>query len=104
MKVESYLGIVKYILKGAFSNDYYLILYYRKSPCPPFIDPFYIQLNHLSSRRCGFDPWVGKTLWRREWQPTPVLMPGELHGQRSLVGYSPWDPKELEMTERLTLS
>ena len=33
-------------------------------------------------------------LWRRKWQPTPVLMPGESHGQRSLVGYSPWGHKE----------
>ena len=37
-----------------------------------------------------FDPWVGKIPWRREWLPTPVFLPGEFHGQRSLVGYSPW--------------
>ena len=36
-----------------------------------------------------FDPWVGKIPWRRVWQPTPVFLPGESHGQRSLVGYSP---------------
>ena len=36
-----------------------------------------------------FDPWVGKIPWRREWQPTPVFLPGEYHEQRSLVGYSP---------------
>ena len=41
-------------------------------------------------RRHRFDPWVGKILWRREWQPTPVFLPGESHGQRSLDGYSPW--------------
>ena len=40
--------------------------------------------------RQGFDPWVRKILWRRVWQPTPVSLPGESHGQRSLVGYSPW--------------
>ena len=34
--------------------------------------------------------------WRREWQPTPVLLPGKSHGQRSLVGYSPWGRKELD--------
>ena len=38
----------------------------------------------------GFDPWVGKTPWRREWLPTPVFLPGEFHGQRRLVGYSSW--------------
>ena len=42
--------------------------------------------------------------WRRAWQPTPVLLPGESHGQRSLVGYSPCGHKELEATEQLTLS
>ena len=45
-----------------------------------------------------------KISWRRRWQPTPVLLPGESHGQRSLVGYSPWGRKELDTTERLTLS
>ena len=39
--------------------------------------------------------------WRRKWQPTPVLLPGESHGWRSLVGYSPWGRKEFDMTERL---
>ena len=50
-----------------------------------------------------FDPWVRKIPWRREWQPTPVFLPGEFHGQRSLVGYSPWDWKESDTTEQLTL-
>ena len=40
--------------------------------------------------RLGFDSWVGKIPWRRPWQPTPVFLPGESHGQRSLAGYSPW--------------
>ena len=40
-------------------------------------------------RRCGFDPWVGKIPWRRTWQPTPLFLPRESHGQRSLAGYSP---------------
>ena len=40
--------------------------------------------------RCGFDPWVRKIPWRRAWKPTPVFLPGQSHGQRSLVGYSPW--------------
>ena len=49
-------------------------------------------------RRCGFDPWVRKIPWREKWQPTPVFLPGKSHGQRSLVGYSPWGHKELDMT------
>ena len=40
--------------------------------------------------------------WRREWQPTPVFLPGESHEQRSLVSYSPWGRSELDMTDRLT--
>ena len=48
----------------------------------------------LQCRRHGFDPWVGKIPWRREWQPTQVFMPGESHRQKSLVGYSPWGRKE----------
>ena len=39
-------------------------------------------------QRCGFSPWVRKIPWRRAWQPTPVFLPGESHGQRSLEGYS----------------
>ena len=36
----------------------------------------------------GSIPGLGKIPWRRVWQPTPVFLPGKLHGQRSLVGYS----------------
>ena len=45
---------------------------------------------------------LGKIPQRKTWQPTPVLLPGESHGQRSLVGYSPWGGKELDTTERLS--
>ena len=50
-------------------------------------------------KRHEFDPWVGKIPWTRAWQPTPVSLPGESHGQRSLTGYSPWGHKELDTTE-----
>ena len=45
--------------------------------------------QYRDAKRRVFDPWVGKIPWRRKWQPTPVFFPGESHGQRSLVGYSP---------------
>ena len=45
--------------------------------------------------------WVEKIPWRRKWQPTPVFLPGKFHGQRNLVGYSPWGHKELATTEQL---
>ena len=48
-----------------------------------------------------FNLWVRKIPWRRKWQPTPVLLPGESHGRRSLVGYSPRGRKESDTTERL---
>ena len=52
-----------------------------------------------SGKRHRFDPWVGKIPWRKGWQPTPVFVPGESHEQGSLVGYSPWGRKELDMTD-----
>ena len=52
--------------------------------------------------RCRFSPWVGKTPWSRKWQPTPVFLPGESQGQRSLEGCGPWGYKELDTTERRT--
>ena len=58
--------------------------------------------NWLHCRRPRFCPWVGKIPWKREWQPTPVFLTIEFHGQRSLVGYSPWSRKELDTTEQLT--
>ena len=54
------------------------------------------------SLQCGrpeFNPWVRKIPWRRKWQPTPVFLRGKFHGQRSLVGYSPWGRQELDRTE-----
>ena len=50
-----------------------------------------------------FDPWLGIS-WRRAWQPTPVFLLREFHGQSSLVGYSPWGRKESDTTERQILS
>ena len=47
--------------------------------------------------------WVGKISWRREWLPTPIFLPGDFCGQKSLAGYSPWDRKEQDMAEQLTL-
>ena len=55
-----------------------------------------------NARDLGFDAWVGKIPWRREWLLTPVFSPVEFQGQRSLVGYSLWGHKELDMTTWLT--
>ena len=53
-------------------------------------------------RRCMFDSWVRIISWRRAWPPTPILLPGESNGQRSLVGYIPWGRKESDTTEPLS--
>ena len=50
-------------------------------------------------RELGAIPGTGRFPWVRAWQPTPVFLPGDAHGQRSLVGYSSWGHKDLDMTE-----
>ena len=50
----------------------------------------------------GSIPGSGSFPWRRKWQSTPVFLPGKSNGQRGLAGYSPWGPKESDMTERLS--
>ena len=57
--------------------------------------------NFWQCRRPGFNPWVSKVPWRRKWKPSPIFLPGEVHRQRSLSGYSPQGHKELDMTEWL---
>ena len=56
----------------------------------------------MQYRRCGFDPWVRKIPWRRKWQPTLKFLPGNSHGQRSLVGYSPLALKRAKHNLALT--
>ena len=58
----------------------------------------------LSGKEAACHLWDGTIPWGRKWQPTPVFLPGESHGQRSLDGYSPWGRKELATTEQLTIS
>ena len=64
--------------------------------------------NKILKRRCIAGRWMDEALtrgsqrvWRRQWHPTPVLLPGKSHGRRSLVGCSPWGCKESDMTEQL---
>ena len=60
--------------------------------------------KYLQCRRPGYNHQVGKIPWRRKWQPTPVFLPGEFHGQRNRAGYSPWDHRELDTTVWLTFT
>ena len=59
--------------------------------------------NTGNIRDVGLISGLGRFPWRRAWLPTPVLLPGESHGQRSLVSYSPFGHRESNMTEWLTL-
>ena len=52
------------------------------------------------TRETGSNPRSGRFPWRREWQPTPIFLPGEFQGQRSLAGCSSWGHKLLNITER----
>ena len=73
-------------------------------PSPVFLG-FYGGLDGKKSNCSVGDlaqSWVGKIFWRRAWQPTPVFLPGDPHGQRNLAGYNPWGCKELDSAERLS--
>ena len=59
--------------------------------------------NPLAMQETWFNPWVGEIPWRRDWQPTPVFLPGEFHGQRSLVA-TVHGIAESNATEQLTLT
>ena len=67
--------------------------------------PWWLNWKRISllCRKPGFNPCVRKIPWRRKWQPTPVFLPGESHGQRSLAGYSSRGRKEADTTEQLSL-
>ena len=59
------------------------------------------RLQCRRQKRCWFDSWLGKSPCRIAWQPIPVFMPGESHGQGNLAGYSPWGCRESDMTSCL---
>ena len=69
----------------------------------PVVQRSRIRLQCRGCRRRRFDPCMGKIPWRRAWQPTPVFLPGESHGQRRQAGYSSQDHKDSNMTEQLSL-
>ena len=63
------------------------------------------EVSACNSGEPGWSPGLGTSLenCRREWQSTPVFLPGESHHQRTVAGYSPWGRKESEMIEQLKL-
>ena len=87
------------------SHEVFLVssIQWVDNPKYPYkVHPGVIHLVNSSSFSCTYVTLLCiRNNWRRKWQPTPVLLPGKFHGQRSLVGYSPWGCKESDMTERL---
>ena len=86
---------------GIFQWEVFHLVYYLQG-FPGGTSGKEIACQFRRHKRRGFHPWVGKIPWRRwtrAWQPTPVFLPGESCGQRSLAGYSPSSCKELDTTE-----
>ena len=75
------------VIQFWFPTDLFYDL--AKGSCSSLLDSVGEGEGCLQCMRHRFDPWVGKIPWRRNWQPTPVFLPGEFLGQRNLVGYSP---------------
>ena len=88
LHIEGYLSIYIPIYLSVYLslwiNKYVWNISYRASLVAQMVN------NLPAMQEIRFDLWVRKIPWRREWQPTPVFLPGEFHGQRSLEGYSQW--------------
>ena len=106
--VNTYTHVLFAILKSFFSFVGGMVLYMPRGSANPLmfmcLGASQVVLVVRTCRtypcrrhgRYGFDPWGRKISWGRAWQPTPVSLPRESHGERSLVGPSPYDPKELD--------
>ena len=73
--------------------------HYRNRKCFPGATVVKYLPADAGDMRCGSVHGLGRSPGGRAWQPTPIFLPGESHGQRSVVGYSPWCCKELDTTE-----
>ena len=91
-----------------FSAEFFRRMLFNQGNCPspggPEISRVSLSLGFPSKESAysegdRFPAWVGKTPWRRAWQPTPAFWPGESRGQRSLEGYLPWGLQESDTTE-----
>ena len=98
--LQAVTEVLKVLVHIASSTEGSSVLSLHNPHFTPSQEVLSSALRCLQFGRPRFDPWVGKISWRRKQQPTPVLLPGESHGWRSLVGYSPWSRKESDTTER----
>jgi len=92
----TYIHTHGYIFMG---SPIYIYIYIYIYIWAPLVAP--TAKNRLQYRRHGFDPWVGRMSWMRAWQPTPVFLPGESHGPKSLVGYRSEGRTDSDMTEMI---
>ena len=73
--------------------------------CPQWLGASLVTDSKESAYKCRRPRFKARTIpWRRKWLPTPVFLPGKSHGQRNVVGYSPWSHKESDSTESLSCS
>ena len=104
-RLNFYFSVLIYWLIGGTRYNYslhWVIIQYHATGPPWWISQWRI---HLQCRKPNFDPWVGKIPWRRKWQPTPGLLPGKIHGHRSLKGYSPSGHKrQTRLNDETTIS
>ena len=84
--------------KLSIKNEIIIKTFYDMNDFPGSVSGKELACQCRRCKGCRIDPWVGKIPWRRAWQPAPVFLPGEPHGQRSLEGYSSRGRKELDAT------
>ena len=91
-------GVAASILGQAFASQrHYIACFSCQLGLPRWLSG---KESACQCRRDRLDPWIRKNPWRRNWHPTPVFLPGEFHGQRSLTFHSPWDHKESYTVEQ----
>ena len=93
--VVSYHSKYFFISPLVSSLTHTIISFLKHISCISFLFPWWLcgKESTCQSRKHRLNPRVRKIPWRRKGQPTPVFLPGKSHGQRSLVGYSPWGHK-----------
>ena len=94
-----YCFMLRWILERKCSIKFCLL--HKQLKCFPVAQ---MVKNPLAMQETGVWSLGWEGPWKREWQHTPIFLPGESHEQRSLAGYSPWVRKELDTTEWLKLS
>ena len=104
-KIEKGVEASKVLDSSNYRQSSLLFNFFLSGHCVPIRLPWWLSSKrmHLQFRRCRFNPWFRKIPFKRKWQPTQVSLSGKFHGQRSLVGYSPWGHKESYMTEQLSM-